>query len=177
MSIQNPRHIDFECSSESGVIRTGYSSLLDIELILQKMYRYCTYPVEVKQTYLRLSVRNVNYIKGFRRAIDRWCQVGTNDKLIDVNDAVLCILHLELRCTEKKLSNLWNEGFTHRREPKQVTDYTEEIEGIVNEGKIGNSTYQNQWTFPTNKAKNGVSSDFSLKGNLAKAYLKNPIGL
>ena len=103
---QNPRHIDFECPSNSCVMRTGYSSLLDRELIFQKMYRYCTYPVEVKQTYLRLSVRNGNYIKDLRRAIDRWCQVGTNDKLIDVNDAVLCILHLELRCTENKLSNL-----------------------------------------------------------------------
>ena len=135
------------------------------------MFKYISFSVEIKQKYLRLSVRNGKYIINIRSAVDRWCQVGTNDKLIDVNDAVLCILHLELQCTDNKISNFWNEGFSNRKQPKMVSEYKEAIEKIVNEGKIGNSSHQNQWTFPSNKAKDGVASDFSLKGGSGKTIL------
>ena len=66
------------------------------------MYRFCSYSVEVKKKYLRLSIQNGNDIIIMRRAIDWWCKVGERDKMIDINDAVMCILHLELRCSEKK---------------------------------------------------------------------------
>ena len=64
----------------------------------------------------------------------------------------------------KKISNLLNEGFTHQRQSASVNEYTDKIEEIVNEGRVGRATHQNQWRFPLNKAKNGVASDFSLKG-------------
>ena len=77
-------------------MRTAYSSLLDTELILRKMYSYCSFSVEIKQIYLKLSVQNGKQVIDIRRAVDRWCEVGKEDKLMDVNDDVLCILLLEL---------------------------------------------------------------------------------
>ena len=77
-------------------MRTAYSSLLDTELILRKMYRYCSFSVEIKQKYLKLLVQNGKQVIDMRRAVDRWCEVGKEDKLMGVNDAILCILHPEL---------------------------------------------------------------------------------
>ena len=57
--------------------------------------------------------------------------------MIEVSDAILCILHLELRCSENKISNLLNEGFAHRKTPQLINDYIKSIEDIVNAGKIG----------------------------------------
>ena len=168
---QDPRHIDFKCPTQACEIRTAYSSMLDTELISRRLFRYCSSSVEVKQKYLRLSIRNGQYIQDIRRAINRWCDVGTNNKLMDVDDAVLCILHLELRCTENKLSNLWNAGFRDRKTPASVKEYETDIEEIVNEGKLGLVTHQNQWSFPTNRGKDGVASDFSLKGEFGRTIL------
>ena len=153
------------------VIITSYSSMLDTELILRKMYQYFNKSVEVKQRYLLLSVRNGEHIRDLRRAIERWSPVGENGKMIEVNDAVLCILHLELRCSENKLAHLWNEGFSHRKTKALVDEYKQELELIVNESKLGKSTHQNQWTFPINKTNDGVASDFSLKGNFGESIL------
>ena len=44
-------------------------------------------------------------------------------------------------------------------------------EKIINEGKVGLSTHQNQWRFPINKERNGVATDFSLKGGAGKNIL------
>ena len=167
----DPSHIDFVCPLNTSLIRTAYSSLLDSELILRKMFRYCSYPVEIKQKYLRLCIRNGNEIIDMRRAVDRWCKLGENNKMIEVSDAVLCVLHLELRCSENKISNLLNEGFAHRKTPNLVKDYIDKVEKIVNQGKIGRSSHQNQWRFPANKSKDGIASDFSLKGEAGKNIL------
>ena len=144
----NVGHIDFICPKQTNQVQTAYSSLLDSELTLRKMYRYCVHLVEVKQRYLRISIQNGQHIIDSRRAIQIWAPVGQEDKMIDVNDAVLCILHLELRCSENKISNLLNDGFAHRKEPKLVDDYIKRVENVVNEGKINISSHQNQWTFP-----------------------------
>ena len=166
------RHINFVCPTQPCVIRTAYNSMLDRELIIRKLFGYCTYPVEIKQKYLLLSVRNGEHIKDLRRAIERWCPIGQNDKMMDVNDAVLCILHLELRCSENKIAHLLNEGFSHRKNKALIDEYKSEIELIVNEGKIGRATHQNQWSFPINKGNDGVANDFSLKGEFGKQILK-----
>ena len=47
--------------------------------------------------------------------IYRWCQIGENDKMIDINDAVIYILRLELRYNENRIGNLSNDGFLHRK--------------------------------------------------------------
>ena len=44
----DPTHIEFLCTRKSCTVRTAYSSLLDNELILRKMYSYCVLLVEVK---------------------------------------------------------------------------------------------------------------------------------
>ena len=167
----DPSHIEFQCPKDQCALRTAYSSMLDNELVLRKMFIYINYSVKVKQKYLRLSVQNGEYIKDLRRAIERWCEVGTNDKLIEVDDAVLCILHLELRCSENKLAHLFNDGFAHRKTKALIDKYISEIEAVVNEGKIGLSTHQNQWTFPINKERDGVASEFSLKGEFGRSIL------
>ena len=167
----DPTHVDFLCPRESCTVRTAYSSLLDNELILRKMYSYCALLVEVKQKYLKLSIQNGQEVINMRRAINHWCNVGEEEKMMDVNDAVLCILHLELRCTENKIGHLFNDGFSHRKQAKMVTEYTDEIEEIVNKRKVGLSTHQNQWWVPIDKAKDGVASYFSLKGNAGKKIL------
>ena len=146
--------IDFKYPRHLSQVRTAYSSLLDNKLILRKMYRNCSYSVEIKQKYLRLSIHNGNNVITTRRIVDKWCQVDENGKIIDVNDAVLCILHLELRCSENKIGNLFNEGFVHRRQPAVIKEYTQKIEDVVNKGKIEKSTHQNQWSFPINKENN-----------------------
>ena len=56
------------------------------------------------------------------------------------------------------------------------------MEDIVNEGKVVQSTHRNQWKFPINKVKDGVGTEFSLKGRadkdiLAKADRIIPIAL
>ena len=84
------------------------------------MYCYCSYSVETKQKYLCLSIRNGNDVVTMKHVVDRWCQVGENNKMIDANDAVLCILYLEIRCSENKIGNLFNEGFVHRRQPAVI---------------------------------------------------------
>lgn len=167
----DPKHINFLCPTSPCAIRTAYNSLLDRELIIRKLFGYISTSVEIKQKYLLLSIRNGEVVKDNRRAIARWSPVGKNDKMMDVNDAVLCILHLELRCSENKLAHLLNEGFTHRNTKALVDTYMTEVEKIVNEGKIGRSTHQNQWTFPINKGNDGVASDFSLKGEFGKNIL------
>ena len=90
---------------------------------------------------------------------------------MEVNDAVLCILHLELRASENKLAHMWNEGFAYRKSKALVEEYAKGMELIVNEGKIGRTTYQNQWQFPINKTNDGITSDFSLKGGFGKSIL------
>ena len=95
-------HIDFMCATSTGHVQTAYSSLLDNELILRNIYWLFSYSVEIKQKYLRLTIRNGQEIVNMRRAINWWCQVG-EEKMMAVNDAILCSLHLELRCNEKNI--------------------------------------------------------------------------
>ena len=52
----DPGHIDFVCPSHTFHVRTAYSVLLDRDLVVRKMFRYCSYAVEIKQKYLRLSI-------------------------------------------------------------------------------------------------------------------------
>ena len=167
---KDPGHIDYVCPTEAGQLRTAYSSLLVNELIVRQMYRYCTYHVEIKLKYLQLSIRNGQDIIDMRREIGRWCQIGKNEQTIDVNNAVLCILYLELRCSEK-IRNLFNDVFLHRKEPKLVKEYIGKVEKVVNEGKIGLSSHQNQWRFPANTGNDGVATDFTLKGQVGKNIL------
>ena len=94
--------------------------MLDKYLILRNLFSYCGHSVEIKQKYLRLSIQNSEYIKDLQCSIDFWCAIGTNDKQIDVNNAILCILHLELHCSENKMLHLLNEGFTHRKSKQMV---------------------------------------------------------
>ena len=49
--------------------------------------------------------------------------------------------------------------------------YKQDIGNIVNEGKIGRSTHQNQWIFPSNNTNDGVANDFSLNGKFGKIIL------
>ena len=42
---------------------------------------------------------------------------------------------------------------------------------MVNTGKIGKYNHQNQWRFPANKSKDGVATDFSLKGAAGRNIL------
>ena len=44
----DPSHIDFICPLRTCQVRTPNSSLLDSELILRNLFRYCSYPVETK---------------------------------------------------------------------------------------------------------------------------------
>ena len=127
----DPKHINFLCPTSPCAIRTAYNSLLDRELIIRKLFGYISTSVEIKQKYLLLSIRNGEVVKDNRRAIARWSPVGKNDKMMDVNDAVLCILHLELRCSENKLAHLLNEGFTHRNTKALVDTYMTEVEKLL----------------------------------------------
>ena len=68
-------HIDFMCATSTGHVQTAYSSLLNNELILRKIYWLCSYSVEIKQKYLQLTIRNRQEIVNMRRAINWWCQV------------------------------------------------------------------------------------------------------
>ena len=70
-------------------------------------------------------------MKDNRRAIVRWSPVGENDKMMDVNDAVLCMLHLEFCCSENKLAHLLNEGFTHLKTKSLVEMYMGEDEKLL----------------------------------------------
>ena len=72
-------------------------------------------------------------------------ECGKNRKQIDLEDAIFCSLHLELRVNEAKLSGLFNEGFTHRQTCQMVDEYVEAIKVVLNEGKLGIATHQNQW--------------------------------
>ena len=135
------------------------------------MFQYIRFSVEVKQKYLRLSIQNGDFVKDLRRSIIRWCEVGINHKLVEVDNAALFILHLELRCSENKLAHLWNEGFQHCKTKAMVDEYIESIEAIVNEGKVDQSSHQNQWTFPINKERDGVASDFFTKGRVQIEHL------
>ena len=90
---------------------------------------------------------------------------------MDVNDGVLRSLHLELCCSENKIGNLFNDGFAHRKQPKLADDYISEVGKNVKKGKVGLATHQNQWRFPINKERNGVATDFSLKGGAGKNIL------
>ena len=52
-----------------------------------------------------------------------------------------------------------------------MKEYETDIEEILNEGKLGLFTHQNQWSFLTNKGKDGVASDFLLKGEFGRTIL------
>ena len=88
-----------------------------------------------------MYIQNRQDIIDIRCAVDRWFQIGKNKKIIDLNNAVLYILHLELRCSEKKVGNFLNDYFLHRKQPKLVKEYIEKEENFVNEGKIGLSSH------------------------------------
>ena len=168
----DPTHIDFICATEQNPVRAGYSALLDTELILRKLFRICALTVENKQKYLRLIIRNGQEVTSMRLAVDRWCRIGENHKQMDVSEAVLCTLHCELRTNENKISTLFNDGFIHRKQPALVKEYREAVEKVVNRGKVGLSSHQNQWRFPMNKANDGVSPDFSLKNEMGRCILE-----
>ena len=91
--------------------------------------------------------------------------------MMDINNAIPFILHLELWCTENKLAHLLNEGFTKQKTNALVNVYKQVVGKNINEGKIGRSTHQNQWTFPINNTNDGVANDFSLKGEFGKSIM------
>lgn len=72
---------------------------------------------------------------------------------------------------KNKIGHLFNTGFTHQKQTKLVDEYIASVELIVNRGKVGRSTHQNQWRFPLSKRKDGVSTDFSLKGSAGQNIL------
>ena len=90
--------------------------------------------------------------------------------MIEVSDVILCILNLELRCSENKISNLLNEEFVQRKATQLVNDYMKLIEYILNTDKIDLSSYQEQWRFPINSTKDRVATDFLLKGKQVSTY-------
>ena len=49
--------------------------------------------------------------------------------------------------------------------------YKQDVEKIINEGKIGRSTHQNQWTFPINNTNDGVVNNFPLKSEFGKSIM------
>ena len=168
----NPKHIDYICPTHACLLQTGYNTLLDKELILRKMYRHCTLPLELKQKALRLSIRNGEYVIDMRRAVKRYEDLKADGSMMmEINDAILCSLHLELRINETKTSNVFNIGFAERKTPALCNEYMEDVEKIVNKDRIGRLSHQNQWRFPSNKARNGVRDDFSLKGDAGKNFL------
>ena len=113
----DPRHIDFKCPVLPGTIRTAYSSFLDRELILRKIFWYCLSSAEVKQKYLKLYIHNGAHVIDLRCAIDWWCEIGENDKMIEIYEAVLCILHLELHYSEQ-IGITLEPGFHSPKNPK-----------------------------------------------------------
>ena len=150
-------HIDFvippnQPGRPPSVVRIQYGAKLKRELILRKMYRELNQDLEHMQIVLKRTILEGVEIKLMRTAIDRWQNVGENRKQIDLEDAIFCSLHLELRVNEAHLGGLFNEGFTHRQTGRMVDEYVEAIEVVVNEGKLGLSTHQNQWRFPISKA-------------------------
>ena len=50
---------------------------------------------------------------------------------------------------------------------KMVEEYISDIEKIVNRGKLGLATHQNQWIFPLAKDGNSLKSGFSIKNKLS----------
>ena len=167
-------HIDYiippnQPGRPPSVARVQYGATLKRELILRKMYRELNQDLENMQIVLKRTILEGVEIKLMRTAINRWQNVGQNRKQIDLEDAIFCSLHLELRVNEAKLGGLFNEGFTHRQSCRLVDEYVENIEVIVNEGKLGLTTHQNQWRFPIAKDRKSIKTAFSLKNNLSRS--------
>ena len=53
-----------------------------------------------------------------------------------------------------------------------VLEYVSDIEKIVNRGKLGLATHQNQWRFPLAKDGKSLESGFSLKNNLIRSMFE-----
>ena len=80
--------------------------------------------------------------------------------IMEINDAILCSLHLELCINETKTSNVFNNGFAEQKTDALCDEYMEEVEEIFNEDRIGRFSHHNQWGFPSNKAKMAFAMNF-----------------
>ena len=177
---QNMTHIDFKIPPiQNGrppcPKRVQYGGLLKRELILRRMFRALGQgsSLESMQQSLKRSIMEGVEIKIMRTAIDRFSKVGENRKKISLEEAIFCTLHLELRVNEAKLGGIFNEGFTHRKTTKLVDEYVENMQTIINEGKLGLATHQNQWMFPIAKDQKSIDNKFSLKNSLSRSmFLK-----
>ena len=121
------------------------------------------------QDILKLSVIKGVEIKQRRVAINRWSNVGENQKLMSLEEAIFCTLHLELCVNKGKIGGLLNKGFTHCQTGRLVDKYVQSVQQIVNRGNHGQATQQNQWRFPLVKDKKSVETGFSMKNNLSRA--------
>ena len=171
----NINHIDFIIpplvpGQPVSRIRIQYGGLLKRELILRKMFRELGQgkTLESMQKILKRSLMEGVEVKMMRVAINRWSRVGENCKQMTLEEAIFCTLHLELRVNEAKIGGVLNEGFTHRKTCQLVDEYVGNTENIVNKGKLGMSTHQNQWRFPISKDRKSIDSGFSLKNGLSR---------
>ena len=72
---------------------------------------------------------------------------------------------------ETIIANIFNLGFANRWTPAICKEYYKAVENIVDEGKVGKNSHQNQWSFPINGTKNRASGQFLLKGQAGRKIL------
>ena len=106
-----------------------------------------------------------------RKAIDR--QKDTMHKeLTSIDKCIPCILHLEMRVSEKILEMLIAQGFKFRLSGREKNDYKEKITSIVNEEMFKHVNTLGQWRFPESKNGKALMGEVKLTNGQARQFIQ-----
>ena len=106
---------------------------------------------------------------------------GKNDNssamnpLILVEQAILCVLHMENRCGEKMLKMLLiNAMESLETQPKQViTKFLEDIENKINTDILGSPYKPSQWRIPTDENKNCMVGSIAMDNRSTRRIINH----
>ena len=93
-------------------------------------------------------------------------------ELTSIDKCIPCILHLEMRVSEKILEMLIAQGFKFRLSGREKNDYKEKITTIVNEEKFKHVNTLGQWRFPESKNGKALMGEVKLTNGQAREFIQ-----
>lgn len=137
----NINHIGFQPTSH--VTKIAFNNKLIDELVRFKLPMSGN--LEQRRQIMLDALVHADHVKMLRIAVERHYNVHIPNHLITIKQAMICVLHLENRTTEKVVCMLLSEGFNTAHTSRERKEYVQGIETIVN-GSIKQVDYG--WTFP-----------------------------
>ena len=163
------KHIDFKPRNK--IEERSFNTLLMTELQLRKNILHNEDTIEQRRKKLKNILFDGCEVLILRKAIDR--QKDTMHKeLTSIDKCIPCILHLEMRVSEKILEMLIAQGFKFRLSGREKNDYKEKITSIVNEEMFKHVNTLGQWRFPESKNGKTLMGEVKLTNGQAREFIR-----